>query len=236
MGIHRFVSFIVPRADSLRPHSREVKNLLGTLQGFTMAKGSQPKSGSSRIRFVLLEADLSDGDLSQITTAIQNALKPAQAATPPRLIQLTSSPRREEELVADVEDQASEESEEEVIVRRPAQGRSRKPTFRTPQVVDIDLKSDPSLESFIKEHPPKSTNNKFLAVLAWFKEARSIDTVDVDQVYTCFKHLGWSTAIKDFSQPLRDLKAQQLVGGSAKDGFAINHLGLDKTKKFSEVK
>ena len=38
----------------------------------------QPKN-SNKIRFVMLEADLSDGNLAELTQAITNALKPAAA-------------------------------------------------------------------------------------------------------------------------------------------------------------
>jgi len=34
------------------------------------------KGGTSRIRFIMLDAELPEGDLSQITSAIQNALQP----------------------------------------------------------------------------------------------------------------------------------------------------------------
>lgn len=200
-----------------------------------MAKGSNTKAGSSRIRFIMLEADLSEGDLSQVTHAIQNALRPSQGAMP-RILQASSPTQRDNETQCEFEEIAIEPECAEQFEKRVPTHRARKATFRTPQVVDIDLKSSPSLESFVKNHPPKNTNNKYLAVLAWFKEARAIDSADVDKVYTCFKHLGWSTAIKDFSQPLRDLKGQQLVGGNAKDGFSINHLGLDRVTKFSEAK
>jgi hypothetical protein len=42
-----------------------------------MAKSAGKSGGTSRIRFVMLDAEIPDGDLSQITQAIHNALKPA---------------------------------------------------------------------------------------------------------------------------------------------------------------
>jgi hypothetical protein len=44
-----------------------------------MAKAQPPKvPGASRIRFIMVEAEMANaGDLSQITQAIQNALRPA---------------------------------------------------------------------------------------------------------------------------------------------------------------
>src|SRR4051794_20640657 len=67
-----------------------------TLRGI-MAKASSTKGGgggSSRIRFIMLEAE-GDGDLTQITQAIHNALRPPPAApASPRLIANTSNGSR----------------------------------------------------------------------------------------------------------------------------------------------
>ncbi|MES0100947.1 hypothetical protein [Mesorhizobium sp. M0019] len=40
-----------------------------------MAKQSTSKNGTSRIRFIMLDAEIPEGDLNQITLAIQNALR-----------------------------------------------------------------------------------------------------------------------------------------------------------------
>ena len=50
-----------------------------------VAKQPPPKSGTSRIRFIMVDAEISDGDLSQITSAIQNALKPATTVIQQRI-------------------------------------------------------------------------------------------------------------------------------------------------------
>lgn len=47
-----------------------------------MVKKPKHGNGTSRVRFIMLEAELPDGDLSQITSAIQNALKPPLATNP----------------------------------------------------------------------------------------------------------------------------------------------------------
>ena len=41
-----------------------------------MAKQGPIKTGTAKIRFIMLDAEIPEGDLSQITIAIQNALKP----------------------------------------------------------------------------------------------------------------------------------------------------------------
>lgn len=202
-----------------------------------MAKSSHAKSGSSRIRFIMLEADLSEGDLSQVTTAIQNALRPTQA--PARIVQIPMGKTVDDEVDTAAEELLDGEVELDPSIsteaRRPRSGSSRKRTFPTPKVVPVDWSPKPSVEDFMKQHPSKTSNDKFLAVLAWFKEAADKDAITVDEVYTVFRKLGWPTNIKDFSQPLRDLKGQQVIDGGAKAGFTINHIGLDRVRKFADA-
>lgn len=183
----------------------------------------------------MLEADISEGDLSQVTTAIQNALRPAQPQT--RIVQIAgaiapedySQPEEIDGSDVDFEDAA------EVEIKRPRTTSPRKRTFATPKVVEVDWNVAPSIDAFVSAHPPKTIKDKFLAVLAWFKEAGVKDAVTPDDVYTVFRKLRWSTNIQDFSQPLRDLKGDQFITGGAKAGFTINHLGLDKVAKLAEA-
>ena len=199
-----------------------------------MAKrsNSSSSSGVSRIRFVMLDAELPDGDISQITEAIQNALRPKQQDV--RLIQLSANQDVDialEEALGSIDDGVDElESGTSKDLKRQS---STKRTVKNLNVVDLDTTSDPSLESYMAAKNPTNLRMKHLCVLAWFKEARDIDQVSAEQVYTCFKQLRWSTAAKDFSQALRGLKGEDLVGGSSKDGFAINHIGLDRVSKLT---
>ena len=176
------------------------------------------------MRFVLLEAEIADGDFSQITQAIQNALGP-------RTLVQKQILRLDADFEDNTEDGLLEEINSEGDCGQPdrvATPRSKsavKRTFATPEVVDVDWNVSPTIEKYAEEHPPKTTTDKFLVVLSWFKEAVGAGTVTTNQVYTTFRKLKWSTAIKDFSQPLRDLKGQQLITGSSKVGFSINHLG-----------
>jgi hypothetical protein len=40
-------------------------------------KGEPPANNSNRIRFIMLDADISDGNLSELTQAITSALSPS---------------------------------------------------------------------------------------------------------------------------------------------------------------
>lgn len=203
-----------------------------------MARSTSAKGGNSKVRFIMFEAKMSDGDLSQVAQVLQNALRPTQL--PAKIIQIAAPASSNGEVVAELDEQLEDvvepDANSSLQSKRVRSGASQKRSFYTPKVVPVDCDTDPSLRSFIDKHPPKNVNAKFLAVLAWFHEARAIKTVSVDQVFTCFKHLEWSTGLKDFSQPLRDLKGQDLIGGGAKAGFEINHVGLDRVTKYASGK
>jgi hypothetical protein len=43
--------------------------------------------------------------------------------------------------------------------------------------------------------------------------------------------MGWSTAILDFTQPLRILKAKYKYFDKSDKGYEINHIGIDHVTK-----
>ena len=179
----------------------------------------------------MLEADLSEGDLGEVTAAIQNALRPKQQHYVIQQTNANASLEQDtslddlEEMVDDVDDDGDTK----------ARGTyKRKTTYRTPKVVEITLDKSPSLKDFVAHHPPSSLTDKHLVILGWAEECSDLDALNVDQVYTAFRHLGWPSHQKDFSQPLRDLKKRQLIEGSAKDGFKINHIGRGRVEELSK--
>jgi hypothetical protein len=200
-----------------------------------MAKATPPKSsaGSARIRFIMLEAEIPEGDLSQFTHAIQHALRPTTiTVASPRI---SSSPtQRVPEHVNDVEvnaeastiETATEEPEsagDEAPTRTP-----RKSAPRSPKVlVDVDLTSDPSFAAFANETKPDSHLKRNLVVAAWFKQARRVDAITMDHVYTCYRSVKWPSDIPDFGSSLRALKRNQKMTQSDQ-GFVINHLGIQE--------
>lgn len=195
-----------------------------------MARSSQPKSGASRVRFIMLEADIQDGDLAQITQAIQNALRPA---APPvtRLIQATPLANGDAADLA-VDDYVEEfPADEDVRVERPARNRKSR-VARTPTVLDdIDVDSSPGLKEFIAQFDLKSGVDKYLVIALWFRDARGVQTITVDHIYTCFRLLGWSTASADFSKTLRNLRDEQSLRGGARDGYCLTLTGAGKIEE-----
>lgn len=201
-----------------------------------MARVSPTKpSGSSRVRFIMLDADLANGDLTQITQAIQNALRPPLAShqrfvtsVPPAAPASAAANGGSEHVEAIEPDTTIDDGSmnEEATEASAQVTKPRK--FRTPKVLEIDLETEPSFKSFADEKNPSSDLKRFLVVAAWFKVHRKIDAITADHAYTCFRAIKWPTAIPDFAQPLRELKRQQLLNAAGKGQFAINHLGLAK--------
>ncbi|WP_343716381.1 hypothetical protein [Inquilinus sp.] len=200
-----------------------------------MAKGSTGKAGgASRIRFIMVEAEIADGDIGQITQAIQNALR-----GPAPLVQRITGPngtRVNAQGTADIEAEAESElgADDEIQVEptpRPSKPRGPRKAGPTPEVLELDLTSGTSLASYAQKANPKSDRKRYLVIAAWFKEHRGIDAITVKHVYTCYRSLKWPTNINDFSQTLRDLKSDQLVTSPEKGAYAINHLGLAEVEK-----
>lgn len=201
-----------------------------------MAKKPPKGNGTSKVRFIMLEAEMPEGDLAQITTAIQNALRPAQVNgqrfTKNSTQAIGQSEMDDEDIIeaADYDDEAIDES----AAAPNTPSRPRKPTKR--KVVQIDLDSDVSLAKYAEKYPPKNEQDRFLMTVAYLCEERpDVDGVTADHVYTCFRKLSWSTGSKDFAQPLRNLKANQLLDqGPTRGTYAVNHIGLDRVHKFAE--
>lgn len=198
-----------------------------------------PTSSPSRIRFIMVDAEISNGDLGQVTQAIQNALRPQQAVGIKKYISTTTSPQdagepAEAELVDPGPDMDTEPVED--ALRTADQSpRARAPRkIRTPKVLEIDLVTEPSLESYAKKVAPTSDRKRFLTIAAWFHLHRGGIPVTADHVYTCYRHLKWPSNIKDFSQPLRDLKRDQYLELKGKGEFSINHLGLSEIETNKE--
>jgi hypothetical protein len=196
-----------------------------------MGKQSGSKGGTPRIRFIMLDAELPEGDLSQITSAIQNALKPTtviQHRQPAAPALMNDGAAREpvHEEHPEIGEAAAAAPEAPRAAREP---RARKPAVL--KVLHLDLTSGLSLESFASEHPPKTQPDRHLVVAAWFKEQRGEDAITVDHVCTCYRAMKWPSGIEDFSWPLRSLKHKQLMTSPSRGLYAINHLGIARVQK-----
>jgi|SRR5579884_1281525 hypothetical protein len=184
-------------------------------------------SAPSRIRFVMVEAELAHGDMGQIIQTIQNALRSPTAAPVKRLGTTTAAYGATPE--PEIEPEVEPVEENEAIDARPAPVKargSRKPS-PTPEIVTIDMDGDVSLATFAQGKDARSQHKKYLITAAWLKEHRGVDGVTADHIYTCFRKMAWPTNIPDFWQPLRSLKAKKYFSKNDKNEYEINHIGLD---------
>lgn len=130
-----------------------------------MAKATSPKApGASRIRFIMVEAEMADaGDLSQITQAIQNALRPATTSV--RLTGPTharsngggaSTQSGETVVDADEEEAVGQDADMEAAdaSRSTSDTPRRARKLRSPEVLELDLTTEPSFAQFAEDKEP----------------------------------------------------------------------------------
>ncbi|UZE46999.1 hypothetical protein ONR75_18520 [Rhodopseudomonas sp. P2A-2r] len=199
-----------------------------------MAKSSAPKTtGTSKIRFILVEAEIADDQIQSVTQAITNALR-GPAAT--QTIKRIAAPSNGAEEHQEIEGEAEEVLEDEAV-EAPVRARSttpRKTTVVTPELLDIDFDSyEVPLVSFASNYKTDGQVARYLLVCAWFQEHGGVAKVTPSHVYSAFKWLKWTSSAKDFAQPLRQLKSDELLGSSEKGTYTINHVGL---KRVAELK
>lgn len=198
-----------------------------------MAKAATKAGGTSRVRFVMFDAEVAEGEISQITQAIQNALRGPVQVTARRL----PSPvvLKAPEANGHAEEAEPEFEQEDDVVdaeapATPARPRAPRKPAPKPSVIQFDITSDPPLLSLTD---PKSNHKRYLKLAAWLHDHRSIEAVTADHIYTCYRHLGWPTDILDFAQPLRELKHKQYFTTPERGKYAINQLGLAKAAEAS---
>jgi hypothetical protein len=200
---------------------------------------NEPK-GSNKIRFVMLEADLSDGNLAELTQAITNALKPAPApvryiSAPPTKTLNGGSPEAQ---VLDDEDEPMDDAEEGALepVAQPAKASkpATKKKFKQPEFVELDWKgtNGQSFKEFAALKGPKSKNRKYLVATFWLKEYGGSPTVNADKIYSCFKTAGWSVAFADWGQPFHNLVHSDQMHKAGNPGeFSITTVGEGALEK-----
>jgi hypothetical protein len=207
-----------------------------------MAKHSIPKSGgTSKFRMVVIDAELQEGEISQLAQAIQGAFG-GQRATAVRLSESVAralpSPDSAE-IPAELDGaEIVEDSGVAVTAPAPARPKAQK-KIRTPNLdADLHPEVDPSFKAYAEARNVTAATavlTKFLIVAAWLHEERSGMKITADRAYTCFRFIGWPFSI-DFDQPLRDLRAKKKFlelkpEDKGKGEFSITHLGLDKATK-----
>jgi hypothetical protein len=201
----------------------------------------KPDTGktSNRIRFIMLDADISDSNLADLTQAITAALKPS--TTPIRQI-----PRAAAQVLAPAsevtEDAEAEELQEDVEGTEAigSNGSSQKPArakkFKAPEYLPDLLagQKGAAFKEFAKEKAPGTKAKKYLVATFWLKEQGGSPTVNADKIYTCFKTAAWSTGFNDWNQTFHNLVHSEHLRKEGTAEFAINPLGEDAVLQGTE--
>jgi hypothetical protein len=197
-----------------------------------MAKTSGKTGGTSRIKFIMFDAEIADDQIQSVTQAITSALRGSTSPTrrlgapPPQLNGGNGAAEHVDE--PEVVEDAEELDTFDVTPAAPKK-KSMRRVAPKPQVVnDLDTTSEPALSSLVD---PKSNHRRYLMVAAWLHDHRQLPVITADHIYTCYRHLGWPTDILDFAQPLRELKHKQYFTTPDRGKYAINQLGLQKAKE-----
>jgi hypothetical protein len=196
-----------------------------------MAKSSVPKStGTSKIRFILVEAEIADDQIQSVTNAISNALRgtpPVAKRLAPSPAQLNGNGTSEQVDTTEVVDEDEAVEALDVTPSAPKVKKQRKAAPK-PTQIEIDTESEPKLSTLVD---PKSNHKRYLMIAAWLHDYRDTPVVTADHIYSCFRLLKWPTDILDFAQPLRELKFKQYFTQPERGKYAINQLGLQKAKE-----
>lgn len=195
---------------------------------------------SNKIRFVLVEADISDGNLSELTHAITSALKPSYGPArplPPRPVAPTLPPGADngdepEVLEADELETAETEAALEDTPATPKPARPKK--FKAPEYLpDLFADKGAAFKEFAKEKAPDNKTQKHLVAAYWLKEFGNNPTVNADKIFTCYKTAGWSIGFNDWGQTFHNLVYSKHMRKEGKE-YALNPLGEDAVTKGTE--
>jgi hypothetical protein len=181
----------------------------------------------------MLDAELPEGDLTQVTQAIQNALRPNPAIQSRAIAAPVLAPRIDD--VQPVEDEQDISDDPAATPPKPARAEraSRPRRYPSPEVIEVDLLSELSFSDYVADKKIDSDADRFLTVAAWFKEYRKVNEITVNHVYTCYRAAHWPTNIEDFAKPLRHLKSRKLMTSPSRGLFSINHIGLAQVTALS---
>ena len=206
-------------------------------------KPSESAARSNKIRFVLVEADISDGNLSELTNAITSALKPTLTPVHRQLVPRPLPPALAEaeestpasEILPD-ESGAPGDTQEETGGNGTEPKTPRVKKFKPPEYLPELFAGDKgaTFKEFAKDKAPDSKNAKYLAATYWLKENGDSPTVNANKIYTAFKTAGWSTGFNDWNQPFHNLVHSEHLRKVGNSEFAINPLGEDSVAQGSE--
>lgn len=192
---------------------------------------------SNRIRFILLDADLSDGNLSELTEAITNAIKPASSTfrqlpqMPPRPPAQPALNGNSDESVADTahDGDASEASASESDAEETPKVPKARPKLPLPAyLADLDVKGNGTpFKEFAEKNDPQKQVKRYLLAAKWLRDHGNSPTINADKVYTLFRTAGWPVGIKDWDANFRAAVGRDYMQRKGQGEYILTPVGED---------
>lgn len=164
---------------------------------------------------------------------------PAAASSPARRVPAANEPEPVEQQqplfggdVAEVE----EDSGAEVEAPRSSPPRIVKPRPIPEIVADLDVTTgEVPLAEYIDKKQPKTVLEKYLAIAHWLREYKSIPSVNVSHIFTCYRGLKW-TPPNNIGGPLADLskKKRQMMTGDGNGNYTLTIVGLNEVDRMGK--
>ena len=197
-----------------------------------MAKTTKAESPrQNRVRFMMLDADLSDDNLSALTQAITSAIGrnaqngKIQSLPPVSGINGNSNGTNSHlDVTPGAED---EEQHDDVVAETEETPRTPKKAAqpKMPKYVK-DLFTKDQGEEFKAAYGAVSSHaTRYLVCAAWLKEKHGKATINIDDVYTCYRAAGWSTDFKDWDSHFRGATKADKMHRANPGEYEITPLG-----------
>jgi len=184
----------------------------------------------NRIRFIMLDADISDGNLTELTHAITSALRPQTVhhlPPPAPLRELPAGnghpPAADDPGIEDAE--IVQPSDTDPPAAPAATPRAKAPYNPPPPKYIPDLDPQNEFKDYATNNQQTKHTKRYLLAAMWLRDVKQKETMNIDQVYTCYRTAGWPTTIRDWDSNFRSLVKQNWMRRVSPGEYAINPLG-----------
>jgi hypothetical protein len=201
-----------------------------------MAKNVGKGGGTSRIKFIMFDAEIADDQIPMVTQAITNALRGSNPPPAPRRLPsavplngANGHGAAEEAQESDLFDEVEDGDGALDVAPAPTKPKGPRKVAPAPEVLPIDFNAfDVPLGTFAAEYKTESHQSRYLVAAAWFTEHGGVTKVTPAHIYSAYRWLKWPLTVKDYGQPLRDLKSDQLFTSSEKGTYTLHPVGLQR--------
>lgn len=135
---------------------------------------------------------------------------------------------RADELNVVASNVTQDEGEGDESTVTPTEGNSRKQNRLPKFDSDLDLTGNGTpWKQYAAQKDASGTDAKYLTASAWLTKHAGLSIFKLPQVFTCFRAMQWETQ-KDFSQPMRKLKAKSSFFDNPKrNEWKLTGIGLE---------